>query len=73
MKQKKVYDGISLYENWNDNTTWEKIDDWTISYAVLNPNQIKLADGTNTTFDGSNPDIRFDGGGGGEKFGRKLS
>jgi hypothetical protein len=25
--------------------------------------QIKLADGSNTTFDGSNPDIRFDGGG----------
>ena len=31
--------------------------------ALNNPNQIKLADGTNTTFDGSNPDIRFDGGG----------
>jgi len=28
-----------------------------------NPNQIKLADGTNTTFDGNNPDIRFDDGG----------
>ena len=27
-------------------------------------NQIKLADGSNTTFDGSNPDIRFDNGGG---------
>ncbi len=26
-------------------------------------NQIKLADGTNTTFDGSNPDIRFNTGG----------
>lgn len=33
-------------------------------YIVLNSNQIKLADGTNTTFDGSNPDIRFDDGGG---------
>ena len=32
-------------------------------YVVNNPNQIKLADGTNTTFDGSNPDIRFDEGG----------
>lgn len=31
--------------------------------VVFEPNQIKLADGTNTTFDGSNPDIRFDGGG----------
>jgi hypothetical protein len=28
-----------------------------------NPNQIKLADGTNTTFDGNNPDIRFKRGG----------
>ena len=27
------------------------------------PNQIKLADGTNTTFDGNNPDIRFVDGG----------
>jgi hypothetical protein len=32
-------------------------------YFVHFPNQIKLADGTNTTFDGSNPDIRFDDGG----------
>ena len=32
-------------------------------YVVFEPNQIKLADGTNTTFDGNNPDIRFDGGG----------
>jgi hypothetical protein len=27
------------------------------------PNQIKLADGSNTTFDSSNPDIRYDDGG----------
>jgi len=32
--------------------------------VVFEPNQIKLADGSNTTFDGSNPDIRFDDGGG---------
>ena len=31
--------------------------------VAFNPNQIKLADGTNTEFNGSNPDIRFDGGG----------
>jgi len=31
--------------------------------AIINSNQIKLADGSNTTFDGNNPDIRFDGGG----------
>jgi hypothetical protein len=33
------------------------------TYIVFNSNQIKLADGSNTTFDGNNPDIRFDGGG----------
>jgi hypothetical protein len=32
-------------------------------YVVLFPEQIKLANGANTTFDGSNPDIRFDEGG----------
>jgi GNAT superfamily N-acetyltransferase len=32
-------------------------------YIVFEPNQIKLADGTNTTFDGNNPDIRFAKGG----------
>ena len=32
--------------------------------VVFEPNQIKLTDGTNTTFDASNPDIRFDEGGG---------
>ena len=31
--------------------------------VVFESNQIKLADGTNTTFDGNNPDIRFDDGG----------
>jgi len=31
--------------------------------AVYNSNNIKLADGSNTTFDASNPDIRFDIGG----------
>jgi hypothetical protein len=34
-----------------------------INWVVKNPNQIKLADGTNTTFDGGNPDIRFNTGG----------
>ena len=31
--------------------------------VVFQSNQIKLADGSNTTFDGNNPDIRFDDGG----------
>jgi hypothetical protein len=33
------------------------------TYVVFNPNQIKLADGINTTFDINNPDIRFEEGG----------
>ena len=33
------------------------------SFIVLEPNQIKLADGTNTTFDANNPDIRYKNGG----------
>jgi hypothetical protein len=37
-----------------------KLDD---DYIVFEPNQIKLADGSNTTFNGSNPDIRFADGG----------
>ena len=32
-------------------------------YVVSNSNQIKLADGTNTTFDANSPDIRFADGG----------
>lgn len=32
-------------------------------YSVSSSNQIKLADGTNTTFDSNNPDIRFEKGG----------
>jgi predicted GNAT family acetyltransferase len=32
-------------------------------FAFFNSNQIKLADGTNTTFDSSNPDIRYADGG----------
>jgi len=32
-------------------------------YVAFEPEQIKLADGTNTTFDAGNPDIRYAGGG----------
>jgi len=63
LKNQDYYNGISYYENFYDNTTWNDTDDYSLSYVVMNPNQIKLADGTNTTFDGENPDIRFAGGG----------
>jgi hypothetical protein len=50
----------------NDGVIWKKTNfappiKW--EYVAFYPNQIKLADGTNTTFDGNNPDIRFDVGG----------
>lgn len=35
----------------------------TLHYIAFEPNQIKLADGKNTTFDENNPDIRFGKGG----------
>lgn len=63
LKNEDYYDGISFYENFYDNTTWNDTDDYSLSYVVMNPNQIKLADGSNTTFDSNNPDIRFDDGG----------
>jgi hypothetical protein len=47
----KNYDGLFMTEN-----------DW-LNVKVFDANQIKLADGTNTTFDGGNPDIRFEKGG----------
>ena len=64
------------------NDIYDTIDEIVVFY----PNQIKLADGTNTTFDSNNPDIRYAEGGhlesGGEltltseqvenKLGRKL-
>jgi hypothetical protein len=52
-KRNKQNDGVEFLR---------EIDNKQIIVA-FNPNQIKLADGTNTTFDGSNPDIRYlDGG-----------
>lgn len=50
----KGYDGFK-YDNEFEGTG--------ISYIAFNPNQIKLADGSNTTFESNNPDIRFYGGG----------
>jgi len=46
---------VNLFENTN-----ELIGD---TFYVKNSNQIKLADGSNTTFDANNPDIRFKNGG----------
>ena len=50
-------DGIVIY---NPIMGEETDDTWFVCYE---PNQIKLADGSNTTFDGNNPDIRYKTGG----------
>jgi len=48
----EMLDGIIIFGTRKDNL-----------YVVNNSNQIKLADGTNTTFDKKNNDIRFEKGG----------
>jgi hypothetical protein len=53
---KEIYDAIFLNEHSLNGT---KIN----VYFVHESNQIKLADGTNTTFDSNNPDIRYAEGG----------
>jgi 8-oxo-dGTP pyrophosphatase MutT (NUDIX family) len=55
------YDGI-FFNNINDNWFDDEGEPQNVYYTI-NPFQIKLADGTNTTFDGRNPDIRFEEGG----------
>jgi hypothetical protein len=57
--ENKGHDGFIL-----ENHSWgQSIDENSKQYAVFNSNQIKLADGTNTTFNSNNPDIRFKKGG----------
>jgi hypothetical protein len=56
---KNGFDG-GVYREWQFGVIAGKTD---LVYFTFESNQIKLADGTNTTFDGVNPDIRFDDGG----------
>lgn len=49
-------DGLISFVNYGNRKTLNEI-------VVFNSNQIKLADGTNTTFNPNNPDIRYAGGG----------
>jgi hypothetical protein len=55
--KKNKLDGF-VYKN-----DWEDKESKSDSFVLFNPSNIKLADGTNTTFDANNPDIRFDDGG----------
>ena len=50
--KEKGYDGFAI-----------SYDDGTCDYTVYQPEQIKLADGTNTTFDPKNADMRYEDGG----------
>jgi hypothetical protein len=54
---------FNLYADENFDGSIEKVAQKINVVIATNSNQIKLADGTNTTFDGSNPDIRFAEGG----------
>jgi len=73
----KKYDGVKFQEQthyYQSLTNKEKlvfdnnekkglIQNYPLVYVAFQPNQIKLADGTNTTFDINNPDIRYAEGG----------
>ena len=53
----KKYDGV-IFNNINDNWFDDEEGDSQNVYYTVNPNQVKLADGTNTTFDAKNPSIK---------------
>ncbi len=53
----KGYDGIMDYGH------GQKVNEYLYEIIAFDPNQIKLADGTNMEFDGNNRDIRYDEGG----------
>ena len=54
------YDGIIIKKTRFDKSEAGGLND---QYVALYPEQIKLADGSNTTFDPNNPDIRYQDGG----------
>jgi len=62
IKREKKCDGVFLHNIFFDSELGDNID-YADQIVVFYPNQIKLADGTNTTFDGGNPDIRLKKGG----------
>jgi hypothetical protein len=57
------YDGYIDYKNEMDYVNWQQSKIIQV-IQVVNSNQIKLSDGSNTTFDSDNQDIRFENGGG---------
>ena len=65
---KNDFDG-GVYREWQFGVIRGKTD---LVYFTFESNQIKLADGTNTTFDVSNPDIRFNEGGEIDEYAQQL-
>ena len=53
------YGAIKFIEDYTDDGSYIE----TEAFAIINPSIIKLADGSNDTFDSNNPDIRFELGG----------
>jgi hypothetical protein len=66
--KEKGFDGVIWHRD-NCNGCVEGRKHW--EYITYNSNQIKLADGSNTTFDAGNPDIRFMAGGDTQKIKNK--
>ena len=56
--KKYGFDGVFMLDE-----SVDKLIQYQFSQIVFEPEQIKLADGSNTTFDGSNPHIRYARGG----------
>jgi hypothetical protein len=59
----EFYKNFKKYESGKLKYDYKRWTEMPKIYAALESNQIKLADGSNTTFDSGNPDIRFDKGG----------
>jgi hypothetical protein len=57
------YDGVIVYPNWEKDFNFENGVDGAEEIITYYPEQIKLGDGTNTTFDPYSNDIRYDNGG----------
>ena len=60
----KKFDGVSYLETTHSFGHWTlNVQKYSKTFGVFEGENIKLADGTNTTFDANNPDIRFSKGG----------
>jgi hypothetical protein len=59
----KIYDGVIFINIKDSKSRYSQNVLVGNNYYAFKNNQIKLADGTNTTFDANNPDIRYAGGG----------